>query len=441
MAAVHGGQHPVAPPLYPSPQYRTESPRRSWMTTGTPAMAQQPRWTIDDDRRPRSTSGAAVVQQERDPAHTSRYMRYTHPNLEQPHADRTHSTGQKPSQVSDSGYGGSIFSDPISFNRSRVPPADYQEARTQSTPYPITQHDRRPSRQTERESLAETLLDSDYGYQEANDPKYHWKGKEATYYRDDDEETLVPPQLYPPAPSELVPVMAHPRPAPDYLGQRPPTPSSSNPSIRTYISRFKRFVDKVRELPWMDPERVTVDYYPGTGKHSARHLKHRPLLVWRNPQYYPSGYHSESDTASQRTSSSSYVDATALPQTGNRASLDLRDEFDDVHPPRRSVAADPAREPDGARTAVAWNWDAQSSAPSVPTAPPATAQWSTLRHSGPQPVVVVMGDGGVPVIYQPQRYSVPPMAVSEATTARTEGGGGYRFPNGYVPYHEQHTEK
>lgn len=80
------------------------------------------------------------------------------------------------------------------------------------------------------------------------------------------------------------PVSATPLFGPDYAQMEATTPPPSEVSLNTYLSRVQDFVAKVAALPWIDPERPTVDYYPERAKRRDE-PKHAPQISWRAPNY------------------------------------------------------------------------------------------------------------------------------------------------------------
>lgn len=139
----------------------------------------------------------------------------------------------------------------------------------------------------------------------------------------------VPPQI--PSP-ELV----HPVPGEEYLTMRPPTPPASNTSMKSYIRRFKAFTSFIKSLKWMEKERCTADYYPGQSAHTARHLQHRPMVVWHARDYYGGSSAAYFDDSSVDEDSLQFAQQ---PAPGQVSQLNLLDEFSDEyeyeqgHPP------------------------------------------------------------------------------------------------------------
>jgi hypothetical protein len=90
------------------------------------------------------------------------------------------------------------------------------------------------------------------------------------------------------------PVLVEPQLAPDYAKMDLLSPSTSDGSLNTYLSRVSRFFRYINELPWVAESRVTVDYYPGQPKRRLRpRPAHRPILSWYNRHVFPSAQNEE----------------------------------------------------------------------------------------------------------------------------------------------------
>ncbi|KAJ3515668.1 hypothetical protein NMY22_g14393 [Coprinellus aureogranulatus] len=106
---------------------------------------------------------------------------------------------------------------------------------------------------------------------------------------------------------------------------RPPTPPASSTSLKSYIRRFKAFTTFLKSLKWMEKGRCTVDYYPGTAAHTARHLKHRPMIVWHARDYYGGSSQAYFDDSSFESDDS--MQFAQQPHPGQASQLNLLDEF------------------------------------------------------------------------------------------------------------------
>lgn len=90
-------------------------------------------------------------------------------------------------------------------------------------------------------------------------------------------QIMSPPQLF-------SPVSAAPEFGSDYAQMDPPTPPPSDVSFNTYLTRAQRIATKIASLPWVAPERPTVDYYPERSRRRDE-LKHAPQISWRAPDF------------------------------------------------------------------------------------------------------------------------------------------------------------
>lgn len=68
------------------------------------------------------------------------------------------------------------------------------------------------------------------------------------------------------------PILVSPERASDYakMSMSSATPPPSNASVKTYLHRFTTLVKKIHRLPWVAPDRLTVDFYPEKGKARRR---------------------------------------------------------------------------------------------------------------------------------------------------------------------------
>ncbi|KJA18672.1 hypothetical protein HYPSUDRAFT_1097610 [Hypholoma sublateritium FD-334 SS-4] len=90
-------------------------------------------------------------------------------------------------------------------------------------------------------------------------------------------QIMSPPQLF-------SPVSAAPEFGSDYAQMDPPTPPPSDVSFNTYLTRAQRIANKIASLPWVAPERPTVDYYPERSRRRDE-LKRAPQISWRAPDF------------------------------------------------------------------------------------------------------------------------------------------------------------
>ncbi|KIM38892.1 hypothetical protein M413DRAFT_447574 [Hebeloma cylindrosporum] len=162
----------------------------------------------------------------------------------------------QPPQFRDSGYAGSTSQlDPP------PPIAPPQHARSSSS----------PSYDSPARPPSETLI----GHT-THHPKLH------------DQATVVGHQeIFPPESMES-PVSAETVYGPDYIGMTPPHPESDT-SLRSYLKRASKLVYEISALPWVAPERVTVDYYPERSKRCDEPERH-PAIVWAHQNFSAHDY-------------------------------------------------------------------------------------------------------------------------------------------------------
>ncbi|KAJ7492157.1 hypothetical protein FB451DRAFT_518878 [Mycena latifolia] len=198
------------------------------------------------------------------------------------------------------------------------------------------------------------------------------------------------------------PEFVEPQLGPDYAKISPP---HSEASLGSYVSRIHRFFQTVNSLPWIAPDRVTVDYIPGKARRdqlgaglTARpHGGRRAIISWYNSNI-PQG------SIDLLSGSSSPLTEFAQARPIAMAS---------PPPPAALIAAPVARYPD---VAFANNMP-------VP-----------MAAAGPPPMARSAASGN-----RPRRVPVP--AVDEEELEPGQDGGAYyapRYPNGgYVPYDQQ----
>jgi len=117
-----------------------------------------------------------------------------------------------------------------------------------------------PTYDSSARPLSETLV----GHS-TNNPKLH------------DQTTVIGhQQIFHPEPMES-PVSAETVYGPDYIGMTPPH-SESDTSLRSYLKQSSRLIHGISMLPWVVPDRVTVDY-PQRSKRRTETERH-PVVVW-----------------------------------------------------------------------------------------------------------------------------------------------------------------
>ncbi|TEB26953.1 hypothetical protein FA13DRAFT_1736962 [Coprinellus micaceus] len=132
------------------------------------------------------------------------------------------------------------------------------------------------------------------------------------------------PTIYIP-PEIASPELVYPMPGENYITMRPHTPPASSTSFKSYKRRFKAFVDHLKSLKWVEKERCTADYYPGTGSHTARHLQHRPMIIWHARDYYGGNSGEFYEDSSADGESARFVHQL---HPGHASDLNLLDEFE-----------------------------------------------------------------------------------------------------------------
>ncbi|KAJ7508605.1 hypothetical protein B0H11DRAFT_2270941 [Mycena galericulata] len=188
------------------------------------------------------------------------------------------------------------------------------------------------------------------------------------------------------------PQLVEPQPGPDYAKMPSPPPSEAS-----YIARVQQFFRALNELPWIAPERVTVDYFPGSARRvpdvgptlrPARGANRHAVISWYNSDLPQASIDLLSSVESARTrAESAQVQARARAAGGGYA--------DNVRVP---ATAGP------------------------PPMAAATREMASRPHRVPVP-----------------RLS-PELGLEEDQEDREEEGGYYapRYPNGgYVPYDQQ----
>ncbi|KAJ6623141.1 hypothetical protein B0H10DRAFT_1944140 [Mycena sp. CBHHK59/15] len=193
------------------------------------------------------------------------------------------------------------------------------------------------------------------------------------------------------------PVLVEPQPGSDYA--KMDSPPRSEASFGSYLTRVHRFFQTLNNLPWVAPERVTVDYIPGKARQpdAVRPRRaRRPVISWYNA-------HAPQNSVDLLGSSSPSTD------------------YQPVH------AA--AQSPD-----VVYANNIPTPSAVAAASPPPMASTTRGMASAPAP-------NRVPRVPVPQ-YDAPPAAQYD-TPAAAAGPGAYyaytspRYPNGYVPYEQQ----
>jgi hypothetical protein len=103
-----------------------------------------------------------------------------------------------------------------------------------------------------------------------------------------DQTTVIDNQhIFPPEPMGS-PVSAEISYDSSYIGMAPPRPESDT-SLISYIKRASKLVSHISTLPWVAPERVTVDYYPERTKRCDEPQRH-PAIVWSHQNFSVYGH-------------------------------------------------------------------------------------------------------------------------------------------------------
>ncbi|KAJ7150180.1 hypothetical protein C8R46DRAFT_1198317 [Mycena filopes] len=74
------------------------------------------------------------------------------------------------------------------------------------------------------------------------------------------------------------PQLVEPQPGSDYAKM-----SDGSSFGGSYLGRLARFIQTVNALPWIAPERVTVDYIPGRARQQSQHAPDTPMARSRKP--------------------------------------------------------------------------------------------------------------------------------------------------------------
>ncbi|KAJ7750360.1 hypothetical protein B0H16DRAFT_1536672 [Mycena metata] len=201
-------------------------------------------------------------------------------------------------------------------------------------------------------------------------------------------------------PNQLgTPQFVEPQPGSDYAKMDSPR---SEASFGSYLTRVHHFFQTVNKLPWIAPDRVTVDYIPGRARQQAA-------------QESPSHLRPRSRSRPVRRTTVSWYNSN-IPQ----GSIDLLSGGSTHTPLDEFAQAKPL-------------YAAAKYVPNTPAGQPAMAFASggagmaSMPPPPPQPQ---------PQPDRPRRVPVPQYD-PEAGDPESERGGGYyepRYPNGYVPY-------
>lgn len=193
------------------------------------------------------------------------------------------------------------------------------------------------------------------------------------------------------------PEFVEPQPASDYA--KMDSPPRSEASFGSYMTRLHRFFQTIHDLPWVAPDRVTVDYVPGKVRLQSQggptlrpRPARKPIISWYNSNV-PQG---SIDLLSSGTPSSHLAE---FPQ------------------------AKPMATPSARYTDVVYANNIP--VPSTPAGPPPMA--STTRSIASQPTTP----------HRPRRVPVPqvdPDLTAGAAETDTDGFYAPRYPNGYVPH-------
>ncbi|KAF7347416.1 hypothetical protein MVEN_01497500 [Mycena venus] len=192
------------------------------------------------------------------------------------------------------------------------------------------------------------------------------------------------------------PEYVEPQPASDYA--KMDSPPRSEASFGSYLTRLHRFFQTINDMPWIAPDRVTVDYIPGKARQQTQgptprpRPARRPIISWYNSNV-PQG---SIDLLSSGTPTSHLAE---FPQAKAMVMATPSARYTDV------VYAN------------------NIPVPTTPAGPPPMAHTPTAR------------DTGTPT--RPRRVPVPQLSpdLAAATVAADEDPFySPRYPNGYVPY-------
>ncbi|KAJ7782028.1 hypothetical protein DFH07DRAFT_949701 [Mycena maculata] len=197
------------------------------------------------------------------------------------------------------------------------------------------------------------------------------------------------------------PEFVEPRPASDYA--KMDFPPRSEASFGSYLMRIHRFFQRVNDMPWIAPGRVTVDYIPGKARQQTQgrgeggptlrpRSARRPIISWYNSNV-PQG---SIDLLLSRTPTSHLA---RFPQAKVKA-----------------LATPSARYTDGV-------YANNIPVPTLPAGPPPMAHALTPR------------DTGTPT--RLRRVPVPQLSPDLAAAAAVADEDPFyspRYPNGYDPY-------
>ena len=205
----------------------------------------------------------------------------------------------QPPQFRDSGYAGSTSQLNPPIPPPIVPPKDIRSSSSYDSPA------RPPS---------ETVL-----AHPPHNPKLH-------------DQTIVIDnrQIFPPEPMDS-PVSAEIPYDPGYLGMKLPRPESDT-SLRSYIRRASKVVSGISTLPWVAPDRVTVDYYPERTK--RRDEPRHPAILWAHQNFSAHDYFQNHpgglDLDSSGSEMSSPIENFMAPlRRTTYEDMDLDDEFEE----------------------------------------------------------------------------------------------------------------
>ncbi|KAJ7044953.1 hypothetical protein C8F04DRAFT_519854 [Mycena alexandri] len=193
------------------------------------------------------------------------------------------------------------------------------------------------------------------------------------------------------------PEFVEPQPGSDYAKMG--SPPRSEASFGSYLTRVHRFFQTVNQLPWIAPDRVTVDYIPGKARQQA----------------------AQEPTARSRSRSVRRTTVTWYNSNVPQGSVDLLSGAS-THTPLDEFAQAKPLYGEGAEAKYASN---------TPAGQPAMAFAS--RGAGMASMPPPQPQPG-----RPHRVPVPQYD-PEAGDPESERGGGYyepRYPNGYVPYEQ-----
>ena len=258
----------------------------------------------------------------------------------------------------------------------------------------------------------------------------------------------------------------------DYVGMRIPPPESDT-SFRTYLKRASKLVSDISTLPWVAPDRVTVDYYPERTKRRDEPQRH-PAILWTHQNFsaheYLHNHPGGLDLDSTGSQMSSPIDNLMAPRRRTSyQDMDLDDEFGEYdqeptfysprpeYPNRAPTASHPASSPHPKYA------NRPPPAHHIPPAPsdrdqytprpfPLDETWAGAASQVQHPPIGLWQTVGTasprhapppsqPTSHRPHTTPNPPRRSAPPSEGGSSGGGGgstwQQYPRemgGYVPY-------